>query len=108
MLQNQSDESTVRFCLIASSSSGRRDPRTDAPKSIEKCLGQQEERISVNMAMRSVQTSRRGRPGQVERTPMSAGRKRGRPRREGDALLFARLKRVIRRAERRSGDGREI
>jgi hypothetical protein len=60
------------------------------------------------MAIRSVRTERKDSPLQAERSVISAIRK---PVRRGsgcDAATFARLKRAIRKAERRSGDGREI
>jgi hypothetical protein len=62
----------------------------------------------INMAIRSVKAECEGRPLHSEQSAISAV---GKPllRRPGaDAPTFARMKRAIRRAERRSGDGREI
>src|SRR5262249_19768067 len=62
----------------------------------------------INMAIRSVQTEREAIPLQSEPSAISAARKplQGRP--GDDAGTFGRMKRAIRRAERRSGDGREV
>ena len=60
------------------------------------------------MAIRSAQTEREGRSLQGEHSAISAVRKPARRRPGGDARTFGRLKRAIRKAERRSGDGREI
>ncbi len=62
----------------------------------------------VNMAIRSVQTEHEGGSRQGEHSGISAVRKPVRRRPGGDARTFGRLKRAIRNAERRSGDGREI
>ncbi len=60
------------------------------------------------MAVRSVKIERERGPLQGERSAISAVRKPARRRSGGDARTFGRLKRAIRNAERRSGDGREI
>ena len=60
------------------------------------------------MAIRSVRTGRKGSLLQVAQSPVSAVRKPVRRRDAGGAGTFGHLKRVIRKAERRSGDGREI
>src|SRR5262245_9198621 len=62
----------------------------------------------VNMSIRSIQTEREGSPPQGKHSAISAVRKPARRRPRGDAPAFARLKRAIRKAERWSGDGREI
>jgi hypothetical protein len=62
----------------------------------------------VIMAVRSAKTERERRPPQSERSAISAVRKPARRRPGGNACTFGRLKRAIRNAERRSGDGREI
>jgi hypothetical protein len=62
----------------------------------------------VTMALRSLKTERERGPLQGERSAISAVRKSARRHPGGDAGAFGRLKRTIRRAERRSGDGREI
>jgi hypothetical protein len=67
-----------------------------------------EEGSSVNMASRSVGAEREGRPLRPEHAVISAVRKSAGRRRGGDAREFDRLKRAIRKAERRSGDGCEI
>lgn len=60
------------------------------------------------MAIRSVRTERNGRPFQAGQSTVSAVRKSVRRGSAADAGTFARLKRAIRKAERRSGDGHEI
>ena len=60
------------------------------------------------MAMRSIQGDCEGGPSQGPQSPISAVRKPVRRRPEGDTRTFGRLRRTIRKAERRSGDGREI
>ena len=60
------------------------------------------------MAVRSAKTERERRPLQSKRSAISAVRKPVRRRPGGNAWTFGRLKRTIRNAERRSGDGREI
>src|SRR5260370_17132704 len=60
------------------------------------------------MAVRSVKIERERGPLQGERSAISAVRKSARRRSGGNARACGRLKRVIRNAERRSGDGREI
>ena len=60
------------------------------------------------MAIRSVRTERKDSPLQAERSVISATRKPVRRSSGRDAATFALLKRAIRKAERRSGDGREI
>jgi hypothetical protein len=60
------------------------------------------------MVLRSLKTERERGPLQGERAAISAVRKSARRRTGGDARIFGRLKRAIRDAERRSGDGREI
>ena len=60
------------------------------------------------MAIRSVQTEREGSSPQGEHSAISAVRKPVQRRPGGDARTFGRLKRAIRQAERRSGDGREL
>ncbi len=60
------------------------------------------------MAIRSVKTEREGCPIQGERFAISAVRKPVRRRPGGDTRTFGHLKRAIRKAERQSGDGREI
>ncbi len=62
----------------------------------------------VIMAVRSAKTERERSPLQSERSAISAVRKPARRRPGGNACTFGRLKRTIRNAERRSGDGREI
>jgi hypothetical protein len=60
------------------------------------------------MVLRSLKTQRERGPLQRERAAISVVRKPARRRTGGDARIFGRLKRAIRDAERRSGDGREI
>jgi hypothetical protein len=60
------------------------------------------------MAVRSAKTECERGPLQSKRSAISAVRKPARRRPAGDACTFGRLKRAIRNAERRSGDGREI
>jgi hypothetical protein len=60
------------------------------------------------MAVRSAKTERERGPLQGERSAISAVRRPARRRPGGDAGTFGRFKRAIRKAERRSGDGREI
>jgi hypothetical protein len=60
------------------------------------------------MAIRSVKTEREICPIQGERSAVSAVRKPVRRRPRGDTRTFGHLKRAIRKAERQSGDGREI
>jgi len=62
----------------------------------------------IIMAVRSLKTERERGPLQSERSTISAVRQPLRRRPGGDACTFGRLKRTIRNAERRSGDGREI
>jgi hypothetical protein len=62
----------------------------------------------VIMVVRSLKVERGRGPRQSERSAISAVRKPMRRRTGGDAWTFGRLKRAIRNAERRSGDGREI
>jgi hypothetical protein len=59
----------------------------------------------VKMAAQSIQSGREGGPLQGERPALSAVRK---PMQTHKARTLGRLKRAIRKAERRSGDGREI
>jgi len=61
----------------------------------------------VIMAVRSLKTERERRPPQSERSTISAVRQPARRPRD-NAYTFGRLKRAIRNAERRSGDGSEI
>jgi hypothetical protein len=80
----------------------QRQPSSDEiPKSCKK--DQQ-----VHMANRSVQAEREGSPLQGQHSAISAVRKPVERRPAGEGRTFGRLKRAIRRAERRSGDGREI
>src|SRR5215831_8005951 len=60
------------------------------------------------MAVRSLKTDRERRPLQSERPAISAVRQAARRRPRDNAYTFGRLKRAIRNAERRSGDGSEI
>jgi hypothetical protein len=60
------------------------------------------------MAIRSIQTERKGGAPQGQRSPISAVRKPVQRCPQGDARTLGRLKRAIRKTERRSGDGREI
>jgi hypothetical protein len=60
------------------------------------------------MAIRSVRTGREGSWLQAGQSAVSAVRKPVRRGSGADAGAFGRLKRAIRKAERRSGDGREI
>jgi len=60
------------------------------------------------MAIRSVQTQREDSPPRGKRSAVSTVRKPLQRSPRGDACTFGRLKRAIRTAERRSGDGREI
>jgi len=60
------------------------------------------------MAIRSVKTEREGCAIQGQRSAVSAVRKPARRRPGGDTRTFGHLKRAIRKAERQSGDGREI
>lgn len=60
------------------------------------------------MAVRSAKAECERRPLQGQRSAISAVRKPPRRRPGGNACNFGRLKRAIRNAERRSGDGREI
>jgi hypothetical protein len=62
----------------------------------------------IIMAVRSPKTERERRPLQSEGSAISAVHKPARRRPGGNAWTFGRLKRTIRNAERRSGDGREI
>jgi hypothetical protein len=62
----------------------------------------------VIMAARSLKTERERSPLQSERSAISAVRQPLRRRSRDNACTFGRLKRTIRNAERRSGDGREI
>jgi hypothetical protein len=61
----------------------------------------------VNTAIRSLETEREGGPC-GERSPVSARKSPPQRRPAGDVRTFGRLQRAIRKAERRSGDGREI
>jgi hypothetical protein len=60
------------------------------------------------MAVPSAKAERKPRPLQSQRSNISAVRKPARPRPGDNARTLGRLKRAIRNAERRSGDGREI
>src|SRR5262245_37471275 len=60
------------------------------------------------MVVRSAKAERKPRPLRSERSTISAVRKPARPRPGANAYTLGRLKRAIRDAERRSGDGREI
>jgi hypothetical protein len=62
----------------------------------------------IIMAVRSAKTERERGPLQSERSAISAVRQPPRRRPRDNACTFGRLKRTIRNAERRSGDGREI
>jgi hypothetical protein len=62
----------------------------------------------VNMAMRSIQGEYESGPPQGQQSPGFAACKPVRRRAEGGARTFGRLKRAIRKIERRSGDGHEI
>lgn len=62
----------------------------------------------INMAIRSVKTECEGRPLARDQSAVSAVRNPPQRRPGVDAPTFAGLKRAIRKAERRSADGREI
>jgi hypothetical protein len=96
--------------LSANAPGGRRD-RLDFESleaRIRRSTKKGRKKDQVIMAVRSLKTEREHRPPQSERSTISAVRQPARRRPRDNAYTFGRLKRTIRNAERRSGDGSEI